>query len=176
MEPLPYIEVVLRIATALGLGALVGLEREWRRHRAGMRTMILISVGSAGFMLLGTEAFARDPVSTTGQAEISRVIQGLIGGIGFLGAGTIIHNRATAYGLTTAAAVLCVAAIGAASGLGLYAVASTLAAATLFTLVFLRYFESALFPPPAGGIKRYGPDPGPEHGPGPEGDIEQRQE
>jgi putative Mg2+ transporter-C (MgtC) family protein len=176
MEPLPYIEVVLRVAMALGLGALIGLEREWRRHRAGIRTMILISVGSAGFMLLGIETFAQDPVSTTGQAEISRVIQGLIGGIGFLGAGTIIHNRAIVYGLTTAAAVFCVAAIGAACGLGHYAVASTLAGATIFTLVFLRYIEAALFPPPPGGIKRYGPDPSPHHGPGPEDEIEQRHE
>lgn len=176
MEPLPFLEVMLRVATALGLGALIGLEREWRRHRAGLRTMILISVGSAGFMLLGTETFARDPISTTGQAEISRVIQGLIGGIGFLGAGTIIHNRATAYGLTTAAAVFCVAAIGAASGLGLYAVASAIAGATLFTLVFLRHLEAAFFPPPEGGIKRYGPDPGPAHGPGPQGESELQQE
>ncbi len=151
----------MRVFAALGLGALIGLEREWHRHRAGMRTMILISIGSAGFMLLGTETFARDPVSTTGQAEISRVIQGLIGGIGFLGAGTIIQNRGTVYGLTTAAAVFCVAAIGAASGLGLYGIACILAGATLFTLVMLRVFESRFFPPPPGGVKRYGPDPGP---------------
>lgn len=159
MDGLPILEVILRTATAIGLGALVGLEREWYRHRAGMRTMILISVGSAGFMLLGTQTFARDPVSTTGQAEISRVIQGLIGGIGFLGAGTIIQNRATVYGLTSAAAVFCVAAIGASCGLGLYGIASVLAGATLFTLVMLRLVENRFFPPPPGGVKRYGPDP-----------------
>lgn len=162
MESIPLLEVLARVVAAIGLGAMIGIEREWFRHRAGMRTMILISVGSAGFMLLGVETFARDPVSTTGQAEISRVIQGLIGGIGFIGAGAIIHNRATVYGLTSAACVFCVASIGAACGLGLYAIATVIAVASLFTLVMLRAVETRLFPPPPGGVKRYGEDQGGE--------------
>ena len=160
MESVPLLEVVLRVGAAIVLGALIGIEREWYRHRAGMRTMILISVGSAGFMLLGIETFARDPVSTTGQAEISRVIQGLIGGIGFLGAGAIIHNRSTVYGLTSAACVFCVAAIGAACGLGLIRIGAVLTTASLFTLVLLRVVEARVFPPPPGGVKRYGEDEG----------------
>lgn len=157
MESLSLTEIALRLGAAILLGAAVGLEREWHRHRAGMRTMILISVGSGGFMLLGTEAFARDPLSDTGQAEISRVIQGLIGGIGFLGAGTIIQNKGTVYGLTTAATVFCVAAIGAASGLGLFAVAGLLAGSTLFTLTLLRVVEAKWIPTP-NGVKHYGPE------------------
>jgi putative Mg2+ transporter-C (MgtC) family protein len=160
MDPIPIMDVILRVAAAIALGSLIGIEREWFRHRAGMRTMILISVGSAGFMLVGEQAFARDPLSTTGQAEISRVIQGLIGGIGFIGAGAIIHNRATVYGLTSAACVFCVAAIGAGCGLGLIPIATVLAVATLFTLVLLRQVENRFFPPPPGGVKRYGISPG----------------
>ena len=73
MEPLPYIEIALRIAAALGLGAVVGVEREWGRHPAGLRTMMLVSVGSAGFMLLSMATFAGGSSGTTGEAEISRV-------------------------------------------------------------------------------------------------------
>jgi len=158
MEALTFVDVAIRLGGAVGLGALIGLEREWHRHRAGIRTMILISVGSAGFCILSLEIFAKLP-NNTGQAEISRVLQGLIGGIGFLGAGTILQNRGTIYGLTTAAAVWCVAAVGAASGLGLFMVSAMLAGATLFTLVVLRVVEAKCFPPPPTGIKRYGPDP-----------------
>ncbi len=158
MNAITNAEVALRLVSAIGLGAAIGLEREWYRHRAGIRTMILISVGSAGFVLLALETFALMP-NNTGQAEISRVLQGLIGGIGFLGAGTIIQNRGTIYGLTTAAAVWCVAAVGAASGLGLFSISAMLAGATLFTLVALRYVETKYFPVSPNGVKRYGPDP-----------------
>jgi putative Mg2+ transporter-C (MgtC) family protein len=119
--------------------------------------MILISLGSAGFVVLAQETFANQAVTSNAQAEISRVLQGLIGGIGFLGAGTIIQNRGTVYGLTTAAAVWCVAAVGASCGLGHYGIAGLLAAAMLFTLVVLRLVESRFFPVHvAKGPKVYG--------------------
>ncbi len=156
MAAIEFLDAVGRVSAALLLGAVIGLEREWHRHRAGMRTMILISVGSAGFVILSLEIFAHVP-NNTGQAEISRVLQGLIGGIGFIGAGTIIHNGGTVYGLTTAAAVWCVAAVGAACGLGLYMIASVLAGATLFTLVALRAVESRYFPPGTNGVRTHWP-------------------
>jgi len=158
MQEIAFSEVALRLGSALLFGSAIGLEREWYRHRAGIRTMMLISVGSAGFVILSLEIFAKLP-NNTGQAEVSRVLQGLIGGIGFLGAGTILQNRGTIYGLTTAAAVWCVAAVGAASGLGLFMVSAMLAGATLFTLVAFRVIESKCFPPGPNGVKRYGPDP-----------------
>ncbi len=120
--------------------------------------MILISLGSCGFILLTLEAVATVnegvlknwPAGTPlpGQAEISRAIQGLMGGIGFLGAGAVIQNKRAVRGLTTAAAVWVVAALGAACGMGAYRLAMILGGATLFTLVVLDYVENRFFPEP----------------------------
>ncbi len=151
-------EIFVRVAGALLCGALVGIERERKNRPAGFRTMILISLGSCGFILLTLEAVATVnetvikswPAGTPlpGQAEISRAIQGLMGGIGFLGAGAVIQNKRAVRGLTTAAAVWVVAALGAACGMGAYRLAMILGGATLFTLVILDYVENRFFPEP----------------------------
>ncbi len=147
MDPLSTGELALRIGAAVGLGALVGLERERKRRPAGFRTMILISIGSAGFTLTGVEAIAAmSPTGPFQAADVSRVLQGLIGGIGFLGAGAVIQNKKAVRGLTTAAAVWVTAAIGAACGLGLYKLAGILSFGTLFTLVVLEVVEERYFP------------------------------
>lgn len=154
MEMLTAGEVAMRIGAALVLGGLVGLERERKHRPAGFRTMILISLGSAAFMVAGLEIIAKTAPGTVvngvavGPAEVSRVMQGLIGGIGFLGAGAVIQNKRAVRGLTTAAAVWVTAAIGAACGLGLYVTASIVAAFTMFTLVVLELVENRWFPEP----------------------------
>jgi putative Mg2+ transporter-C (MgtC) family protein len=158
MEPLLAKEIAIRIGGALLCGALVGLERERKHRPAGFRTMILISLGSCGFVLLGAETVARVGIDTTavlpagapipGQAEMSRVIQGLMGGIGFLGAGAVLQSKKAVRGLTTAAAVWVVAALGAACGCGLYNLAIILGAATMFTLIVLDLVEDRFFPDP----------------------------
>lgn len=146
MEPLSLTSVALRLGAALALGALVGIERERKQRPAGFRTMILISLGTAGFVLVGLESLRQFP--NTGQAEISRIMQGLVGGIGFLGAGSVIQSKRAVRGLTTAAAVWVTAAIGAACGLGLFSLAGMLAFAALFTLVVLELVENRYFPDP----------------------------
>lgn len=156
MDPLASGEIAMRVGAALLCGALVGLERERKHRPAGFRTMILISLGSCGFILLGIESVARfseaanllpgQPVP--GQAEMSRVIQGLMGGIGFLGAGAVIQNKKAVRGLTTAAAVWVVSALGAACGFGFYKLAIILGIATLFTLTILDVVEDRYFPEP----------------------------
>ena len=161
MELLPASEIAIRVGGSLLCGALIGLERERKQRPAGFRTMILISLGSCGFVLLGWETSARIGVDTLaalpsgtpvpGQAEMSRVIQGLMGGIGFLGAGAVIQNKKAVRGLTTAAAVWVVAALGAACGFGLFRLALILGSATLFTLVILDIVENRLFPDPDDG-------------------------
>lgn len=152
MDPLPALEIALRLGASVLLGGLVGLERERKHRPAGFRTMILISLGSAAFVLVGIESLKTLPSNPAlpafGQAEISRTLQGLLGGIGFLGAGAVIQNKKAVRGLTTAAAVWVTAAIGAACGLGLYVLASIVSAGTLFTLVVLERFENRYFPDP----------------------------
>lgn len=146
MDQITLAETCLRLGTALGLGALMGLERERKNRPAGFRTMILISLGSAGFMLAGLEAIRQGATGPLTSADISRVLQGLIGGIGFLGAGAVIQNKKAVRGLTTAAAVWVTACIGAMCGLGLYVLAGVLATGALFTLVILELFEDKYFP------------------------------
>lgn len=160
-EPLPYLDIFARLGVAFLLGALMGLERERKNRPAGFRTMILICLGSAGFMIAAQEAIIMAnmqtwntataanpaPVSTFA-ADVSRVLQGLIGGIGFLGAGAVIQNKKSVRGLTSAAAIWVAACIGASSGLGLFRLAAILAAFTLFTLVVLELVENKFFPDP----------------------------
>lgn len=156
MDTLATGEIAMRVGAALLCGALVGLERERKHRPAGFRTMILISLGSCGFVLLGIESVGRisevaklapgQPLP--GQAEMSRIIQGLMGGIGFLGAGAVIQNKRAVRGLTTAAAVWVVSALGAACGFGFYTLAMILGVATLFTLTVLDHVEERYFPEP----------------------------
>jgi putative Mg2+ transporter-C (MgtC) family protein len=163
MEALTATDIATRVGAALLCGALVGLERERKHRPAGFRTMILISLGSCGFVLLGIEtvtSFAAQAqaagtltpgLPAPGQAELSRVFQGLIGGIGFLGAGAVIQNKKAVRGITTAAAVWVVAAMGAACGMGFFALAIILSTCTLFTLVALEVVEDRYFPDPDDG-------------------------
>jgi putative Mg2+ transporter-C (MgtC) family protein len=106
-----------RLLVACFLGAMVGIEREFSRKAAGVRTNLLISMGAAFFTLL-SPVLAGEGGSNRGQVA-SNIVQG----IGFLGAGLIIHNRSRISGLTSAASVWVVASIGMACGAGLYAAA-----------------------------------------------------
>ena len=109
----PQVEGLLRIVLAGGLAALVGLEREMEGKPAGLRTYGLVGMGAAMFTVAGTLVFgAGDPAS--------RVAQGIVTGIGFIGAGTILQMHRQIIGLTTAAGIWVAAAIGVAIGGGLY--------------------------------------------------------
>jgi putative Mg2+ transporter-C (MgtC) family protein len=126
-------EFVVRLAVATLLGAIVGLERERTEHAAGLRTHALVSLGAALFMLVSSYGFGAvlGPHVTL---DPSRVAAQVASGIGFLGAGTIILRREIVRGLTTAASIWTVAAIGLASGGGMYLPA---VGATILVLVVL---------------------------------------
>jgi putative Mg2+ transporter-C (MgtC) family protein len=114
------LDLVFRLLAAAVLGAAVGVEREIHGHAAGMRTNLLVALGSAAFTVLSIYGFAGlggDPV------DPSRVAAQLVTGIGFLGAGAILKDGASIRGLTTAAGLWTVAAIGMAAGTGSYVVA-----------------------------------------------------
>ena len=108
---------VFRTALALFLGALVGLERQWRQRTAGLRTNALVAVGAAFFATL---AFKIEPVHGSQQ-----ILAYVISGVGFLGAGAILRDGASVRGLNTAATLWCAAALGLLSGCGYYAEAGT---------------------------------------------------
>ncbi|WP_220486505.1 MgtC/SapB family protein [Luteimonas sp. MC1782] len=119
--------VVARVLTAAVLGGLIGYERERKGRSAGFKTHILVSIGSALFVL--APAMAEVPM-----ADITRVMQGIVSGIGFLGAGAIIKmdRGARVEGLTTAAGIWMTSAVGMAAGIGMEIVALI---TTLFALV-----------------------------------------
>lgn len=139
-----YLEMSLRIGLALILGGLIGLEREFGHHSAGFRTHILVCMGSALITVLsiyGFSAFVGEPGVSTDPARLAAQI---VSGIGFLGAGTILRTGLTVSGLTTAASLWVVAAIGIASGAGFYYGAILSTVLVLISLFALNKLEIRL--------------------------------
>ncbi|HSS82118.1 MAG TPA: MgtC/SapB family protein [Gaiellaceae bacterium] len=128
---------ILRVAVAAGLGGAVGLERELRDREAGFRTHLLVSVGSCLFTLVSAYGFA-EFVSRGSSIDPTRIAAQIVTGVGFLGAGAIIRQGFSVRGLTTAATLWVVAAIGMASGAGYYSAAVITTALVLFSLWPLR--------------------------------------
>jgi putative Mg2+ transporter-C (MgtC) family protein len=126
---------VLRLAAALVLGALIGFERELNRQPAGFRTHSLVCLGAALFTVVSAFGFV-GPV-----ADPTRIAAQIVTGIGFIGAGTILQHRGNVRGLTTAASLWAVAAIGTAAGAGLYVVAVVGSALILIVLRVLDRLE-----------------------------------
>src|SRR5437762_179450 len=115
-------EMVLRLGAGTVLGAAVGIEREWRQRPAGLRTHMLVGVASSLAMVISTQYVYfqhYDPVDKL-TVDPSHIAAGVISGIGFLGAGAIIRTGITVQGLTTAAGLWLVAAVGLAAGGGMY--------------------------------------------------------
>ncbi len=130
----PVIVMALKLLISLLLGAMVGLEREWRKKPAGLRTHMLVSMGACLFTLVSVYSFGADP---------ARVASGIVTGIGFIGAGTIMGSKMHIKGVTTAATLWIVAAIGLAVGAELY-IPAMLAAIFVFLVLQLRRLEGAL--------------------------------
>jgi putative Mg2+ transporter-C (MgtC) family protein len=146
------VDYVWRLLLAAGLGAALGVEREYRQKPAGLRTNILIAVGSALFTILSLEM-------TKGVSDTSRVAGQIVTGVGFLGGGAIMRYRDTVHGMTTAATIWVNAAIGIAAGAGQFGLATFTAALTLVVLVVLPPVES-YFERRAGWADRHRPPKG----------------
>lgn len=138
----PVVEIVQRLMAALLIGALVGWERERKRKPAGLRTHMLVTLGSATFCLMAFEVGA-DMAHRYGDRGVDpmRVLQGVVGGIGFLGAGGIVQSRGHVEGVTTAAGIWIAGALGAACGVGAYVLAALSAILTLVVLAVVGRFE-----------------------------------
>jgi putative Mg2+ transporter-C (MgtC) family protein len=132
------LELIQRLGLSALLGAVLGIEREWRGKSAGLRTNILIAMGSTLFTVMSID------VSTGTGGDSTRIASGIVTGIGFLGAGAIMRTGAGVKGLTTAAMIWVNAAIGVAVGGGEYRVATLATIVTVVVIVLLDPVEAAL--------------------------------
>jgi len=139
---IPAMEMGIRLLSAAGLAFLLGLERELRGKPAGLRSHMLVSVGAAAFILIGLHILMTtangDP---SARIDPSRIVEGVIGGIGFLGAGSIIQSRGNIQGITTGASIWISGAIGVACGLGTLGLAGMVTALAFAIVVVLGLFE-----------------------------------
>jgi len=136
-------EIIIRLVLSVILSGLIGLERQLHRRTAGLRTHILVCLGSSLIML--TSLYIFDIYKNKVPLDPARIAAGVITGIGFLGAGAIIREREGVRGLTTAASLWVSAAIGLAVGCGFYSAALVTTVLTLGVLLFLRYAEGVIF-------------------------------
>jgi putative Mg2+ transporter-C (MgtC) family protein len=133
------LQFTVRLFTALLLGTVVGLERQWRQRMAGTRTNALVAAGASTFVMAGS-LLDHDPTAT------GRIASYVVSGVGFLGAGVIFKDGASVRGLNTAATIWCSAAIGVLGGLGSLHLALLLAMAVLLTNTVLRPLAYKLHP------------------------------
>ena len=136
-------EILLRLLLTLFLSGLIGFERQVHRREAGLRTHILLSLGSCLIML--TSLYVFDIYKDITRIDPGRIAAGVITGIGFLGAGTIIRERERVRGLTTAASLWVVAGIGLAVGCGFIRPAIYTTVLALIVLFVFRFWERKIF-------------------------------
>jgi putative Mg2+ transporter-C (MgtC) family protein len=149
IEPLraaPLGEVALRLAAAVVLAGLIGLDREVRHKPVGLKTLMLVALGAAAFCTTASEMIARAQMGESFAHAPDRVIQGIIAGIGFLGAGAIIQDGARVRGVTTGATIWVAGGIGIASGFGIYLHAALVTGITLLVLTLVSPLERHFLP------------------------------
>lgn len=143
LAPVSWQKLVIRIGVALLVGGILGFDREAKRKAAGLRTYMLVSLGSAFFVLIPIQLGA----AYKSVDALSRVMQGLIAGIGFIGGGVILHQSneqngtPVIKGLTSAAAIWVAAGLGTAAGCGLWELALMGAGISLFVLRVVKWLE-----------------------------------
>ncbi len=143
-------EVAIRLFAAMLIAGVVGIDREVRQKPAGLRTHMLVGLGSAAFFLfaikLAFEMAASDQLNVVSTDPV-RIASGIIGGIGFLGAGTIIQSRGNVQGLTTAAGIWIAGAIGVSCGAGEFFLALWVMTLAIICLLPIQLLESRLVAP-----------------------------
>jgi len=139
---IPLLDMLIRLAVAAGLALVLGLERELRGKPAGLRSHMLVSLGAAAFILVGMDIlFATAEGDPSARIDPTRIVQGVIGGIGFLGAGSIIRTGGSIHGITTGASIWLAGAIGVAAGVNNFPLAGMVTVLALVILVVLGRFE-----------------------------------
>ena len=135
--------VALRLGCAILAGLIIGIDREWKHKTAGLRTYPVVALGGAGYTVAILTMSFETPVTDGVGTDPTRIFQGLIGALGFLGAGAVINAGPDdrAKGLVTAALIWVAGAVGIAAGMGLYALAVGIAGASTATVAVLEYLE-----------------------------------
>lgn len=134
-------EMIGRILIGAILGGIIGFERDIHRRSVGFRTHLLVAMASATFMVVSNHFVFFQNYQVGTEADVSRIAASVVSGIGFLAAGSILKTGTSVQGLTTAAALWLVTAIGLAAGGGMYAVAGSVTLMGLLSLTILRFFE-----------------------------------
>ncbi|MCM8774198.1 MAG: MgtC/SapB family protein [Candidatus Omnitrophica bacterium] len=135
-------DILIRIILSFILGGIIGWEREKKKRDAGLRTHILVSLGSTLIMLVSLHIY--DIYSPYANIDPARIASGVVTGIGFLGAGAIVRSAEQIKGLTTAATIWVSSAIGLSVGLGFLSAAIITTAIVFFTLTFLKKIEKSI--------------------------------
>lgn len=125
-------DIAIRLGIAFLLGAIIGLERQWRSHYVGLRTNTLITLGSAAMMIFAALLPEGDP------PNLSYIASNIIAGVGFICAGVIMHEGLTAKGFSTAATLWCSVAVGMCAGMGYFEAAALITIFIILTNLLLR--------------------------------------
>ena len=148
-------EILFRLAVTLVLGAVVGFEREQKEHAAGLRTLALVSLGCALFTIISAYGFLQLLTIPHTTIDPTRIASYIVAGIGFLGGGTIFLSRQNekVRGLTTAATIWVIAAVGIACGVGMILEALVTTGMVLVILFLLPLGERAILPSPSSNVR-----------------------
>ncbi|MBD1872906.1 MgtC/SapB family protein [Nodosilinea sp. FACHB-131] len=137
LSPISWIDVTGRLAVAVALGTVIGIDREFSRKAAGLRTNMLVSLGAALFVLVTIQS----GMAQVDNSAMGRILQGIITGVGFVGAGTIFREDRVR-GLTSATAIWVSAGAGVAAGLGLWQLGLLSTGFALIILRLVKFIES----------------------------------
>lgn len=141
----PSCDLIFRISLSLVLGFMIGLEREITNKSAGLRTNILVCVGSCLFTILSLYGFS-NALSVYPMGDPARVAAQILTGIGFIGGGTVLRHGTSIFGLTTAATLWVTASVGMACGCGKYGIAIVCTLLSVLILTLIRVFEKTFIP------------------------------
>lgn len=132
-------EILIRLGAALLFGAVIGIDREWRKKPAGVRTHMMVALASATFTVITLELF--EAVKTAGEGKSAtdplRLVEAITAGVAFLGAGAIIQSRGNVEGITTGSGIWLAGAVGYAAGAGYYVLGAIATALALVILTIL---------------------------------------
>ncbi len=139
------LDMFSRLGVAAGLALVLGLERELRGKPAGLRSHMLVALGAAAFLIVGLEIlYATAEGDPSARIDPTRIVEGVIGGIGFLGAGSIIRSGTSVQGITTGASIWLAGAIGIAAGVRHFPLAAMVTLMALVIMVVLGGIERAM--------------------------------